>query len=447
MRSSLRLGYAVFGMLFIAATLIFPTSPKATAATASAWQAGLIISDSIFYDGNDMTLEQIQAFLNTKVPSCDTWGKQTSEYGGGTRAQYGESRGYPAPYICLRDYYENPTNHDNNLTVTAGQLKATPAGAISAAQIIKNAASTYSISARALLVLLHKESAGPLTVDTWPFPSQYRNAMGYGCPDTAPCDPAYAGFYNQVTNAASQFVRYKTYPTSYRHSAGHYNSVLYNPSSSCGASSVYIKTNATAGLYNYTPYQPNQAALDNLYGTGDACSAYGNRNFWRVYTDWFGSTQSPISCIGDEPQLPYVKRYYHPKTYQQFYSAYECDATFLRWLGYTDEGPAFNTSPVGSPQAVPVYRYFNPQTHLHFWSTDNLTAEQLLASGTGYQQEAGIVFYVANSAISGLHPVYRFYNPKTYMHLWVPDPTPQELTILNQKAGFTVNEGAVFTSQ
>lgn len=29
--------------------------------------------------------------------------------------------------------------------------------------------------------------------------------------------------------------------------------------------------------------------MSNLYGTGDSCSAYGNRNFWRMYTDWFGS--------------------------------------------------------------------------------------------------------------------------------------------------------------
>jgi hypothetical protein len=38
------------------------------------------------------------------------------------------------------------------------------------------------------------------------------------------------------------------------------------------------------------PYQPNQAALNNLYGIGDGCSAYGNRNFWRIFTGWFGST-------------------------------------------------------------------------------------------------------------------------------------------------------------
>ena len=50
----------------------------------------------------------------------------------------------------------------------------------------------------------------------------------------------------------------------------------------CGTSSVYIQNQATAGLYNYTPYQPNAAALANLYGTGDSCSAYGNRNIKSV---------------------------------------------------------------------------------------------------------------------------------------------------------------------
>jgi hypothetical protein len=68
------------------------------------------------------------------------------------------------------------------------------------------------------------------------------------------------------------------------------NSILYDVSASCGSSNVNITTQATAALYTYTPYQPNQAALNNLYGTGDGCSAYGNRNFWRIFNDWFGST-------------------------------------------------------------------------------------------------------------------------------------------------------------
>ncbi|MEY4349638.1 MAG: hypothetical protein RL719_935, partial [Actinomycetota bacterium] len=58
----------------------------------------------------------------------------------------------------------------------------------------------------------------------------------------------------------------------------------------CGSKVFQLKSQASAALYYYTPYTPNDAALKNLYGTGDSCSAYGNRNFWRFYSDWFGST-------------------------------------------------------------------------------------------------------------------------------------------------------------
>src|SRR6185369_4279864 len=111
----------------------------------------------------------------------------------------------------------------------------------------------------------------------WPFPVQYVNAMGYGCPDTAACNPAYAGFYNQVTNAARQFSLYHANPANYRYQPFQNNSILYNPNSSCGTSSVFIQDYATAGLYDYTPYQPDAAALAAGYGTGDSCSSYGNR--------------------------------------------------------------------------------------------------------------------------------------------------------------------------
>ena len=65
--------------------------------------------------------------------------------------------------------------------------------------------------------------------------------------------------------------------------------VQFHPNTACGTTTLTIRNKATAALYYYTPYQPNAAALSNLYGTGDACSSYGNRNFWRMYSDWFGS--------------------------------------------------------------------------------------------------------------------------------------------------------------
>ncbi|MEN9739768.1 MAG: hypothetical protein RLZ72_34 [Actinomycetota bacterium] len=55
----------------------------------------------------------------------------------------------------------------------------------------------------------------------------------------------------------------------------------------CGYRKATIANQATRALYIYTPYAPNDAALANIWGTGDSCSAYGNRNFWRQYRMWF----------------------------------------------------------------------------------------------------------------------------------------------------------------
>lgn len=267
----------------------FLNAPRASAlVSGSGWQAGRIIDDDIFYNGDTMTVQEIQLFMNQLNPTCDTYGTQAyNKYM--TNAEYAATRGWPGPnYVCLKDYYQVPRSDQNINNLSTGTI---PTGAISAAQIIKNAAVAYNINPRVLLVTLEKESLN-LLKDNWPLPSQYRNPMGYGCPDTAPCDPAYEGFYNQMTNAARQFKLYRDNPNSYRYRPFQDNLISYQANApSCGSSSVYISTYATAGLYNYTPYQPNQTALSNMYGTGDSCSAYGNRNFWRIFIDWFGGTQ------------------------------------------------------------------------------------------------------------------------------------------------------------
>jgi hypothetical protein len=274
----LTIGLALASCLVVS----MPATPAA-ALSGNDWKAGRIIDDSIFYNKDSMSVDQVQQFLNSKNPNCDNWGTQT--YNGTTRRAYSESKGVKFPLTCLKEYYENPTTHENNLAKTDGQAALIPSGAQSAAQIIWNAAQQYTINPQVLIVLLQKEQI--LVQDDWPWPIQYQGATGYGCPDTAACDSQYYGFYNQVTNAAYQFRHYASNPNLFNFVPGN-NNIQWSPNSSCGGSTVNIINQATASLYDYTPYQPNQAALNNLYGTGDSCSAYGNRNFWRYFNDWFG---------------------------------------------------------------------------------------------------------------------------------------------------------------
>lgn len=288
---------------FLALLLCLTPVLKVDAANSSAWKAGKIIGDGIFTNSSSMSVADIQNFLNQKVGTggsayatpgvCDTNGIKTSEFGGGTRAQYGAAHGNPAPFTCLKDYYEVPkTDPAPGIPANNYGGAPIPAGAKSAAQIIWDSAQRYSINPKVLLVTIQKESAGPLITDDWPFRSQYTYAMGAHCPDTAPCDENYAGFSMQVNESARLFRYYIANMNQpwWPYKKTGWNSILYSPNASCGNSNVFIETMATAALYTYTPYQPNQAALNNLYGGGDSCSAYGNRNFWRMFTDWFGST-------------------------------------------------------------------------------------------------------------------------------------------------------------
>jgi hypothetical protein len=424
-------------MLTSAAISYFGTD-KVSALIGSEFKAGSIISDGIFFNGYDMSATTIQNFLNSKVPVCDTNGTQMR--GNVTRASYGASTGNPAPYTCLRNYVQAvpQRNAEDGLCTGIG------AGTKSAAQIIYEVGVSCGVNPKVLIILLQKEQS--LITDDWPWNVQYQSATGYGCPDTAPCDAEYYGFFNQVYMAARQFKRYARNSNQYTYQAKANNLIRYNPNAACGGSTIYIQNQATAGLYNYTPYQPNQAALNNLYGTGDACSAYGNRNFWRMYTEWFGSTELATTCTADEPMLPYVRRFYNPRTAQHFYSAYDCDVAFLLKLGFSNEGAIFNTTPKDMPWAVPVYRYYNPETRLHIWSTENVSQADLIAGRTGYRQEAGIVFYTVRGDMPGITRIVSFYNPRTYLHVFGPSPSQADIDFLYYKGGYLL-EGTTFYSQ
>ena len=270
--------------------VFFIYSGKAAAVTGAQWQPGYIIDDSLFFNAASISAQDIQTFLSAKVPACDTNGTVGPYNDYATRGQWAAANGKPTPpYICLKDYTQDVPS-------TAGDTYcpyAVSGGTKSAAMILAEVGWACQVNPEVLIVLLQKEQN--LVTDDWPWPVQYRSATGYGCPDTAACDSQYYGFFNQVYNAAHQFQRYGIRAQEYNYRAGQTSYVLWNVAGTgCGGSNVYIQNRATAALYNYTPYQPNQAALNNLYGTGDGCSAYGNRNFWRLFNDWFGPTAGSL---------------------------------------------------------------------------------------------------------------------------------------------------------
>jgi hypothetical protein len=268
LRRAVLIGVAVLCVLAMLPAQQSPPSPELVpAADTSAFRPNNIITDAVFYDSGSMSAAQIQTFLNQQGANC------TPASGG------------PA---CLKNYRMTSETQPAD-----AYCKGRYAGAANetAAAIIAKVSMACGINPRVILVMLQKETG--LVTRTTPTAHLYNRAMGFGCPDNAggQCSAVYPGFFRQVYFAARQFQRYDA-GVSGGYKAGISNNIQFNPDAGCGASPVVIANQATANLYNYTPYQPNPAALAAGYGTGDSCSAYGNRNFWLYFTDWFGSTQT-----------------------------------------------------------------------------------------------------------------------------------------------------------
>jgi len=258
-------------------------------ATLKGFEAGNIMDDSVMSNRSTMNTSQIQSFLKSKV-NCNSTGNgfinQISITKDGKRGwkKYGNKtywwniagRGSSRHFVCMADDKFN------------GE---------SAAKIIYDASRDYNINPQVLIVLLEKEQS--LVTDGYPHSNQYLTATGFACfDDGKPCVSGYAGFKSQVRKAAALFHEvlsggWTNYPVGN-------NYIQYNPSPSCGGSWVNIKNLATSALYRYTPYQPNRGALNAGYGTA-YCGAYGNRNFYNLFTEWFGSTKyTTVGAIGQK---------------------------------------------------------------------------------------------------------------------------------------------------
>jgi hypothetical protein len=220
------------------------------------FRPGLIISDAAFYDADSMTQAQVQRFLQDRACASDD--------------------GSP----CLADYRQDTPDEPTQYAHCAA-YRGGPGERASA--IIVKVAHACQISPRVLLVLLQKEQS----LLTHPSASGYQRATGYACPDTAACDATYFGFFNQVYNAAWQFREYTVGGASWRYHVGRVT-IQFHPNAACGSSTVDIQNQATANLYNYTPYQPSLETLRHP-GAATDCSTFGNLNFWRLYKEWFGS--------------------------------------------------------------------------------------------------------------------------------------------------------------
>ncbi|MEK7202842.1 MAG: hypothetical protein AAB653_00810 [Patescibacteria group bacterium] len=165
---------------------------------------------------------------------------------------------------CLANYQVNSCSKDDLLQKNqcSGKL-------ISAAEVIYNRAVSNKINPKFILVLLQKEQG--LIEKNNPSQQQLDWATGYGCPDSAPCNERWRGFWKQVNSASLQFRDYLDNPQLYTYKANNtytftnlYGAINQEPIT------VTPVNQATAALYNYTPHVYN-----------------GNYNFYKLWQRYF----------------------------------------------------------------------------------------------------------------------------------------------------------------
>lgn len=236
------------------------TEPDPVVPDPSGFTAATLIDDEVFYNSQAMTLAEVRDFVSRVNDGCMPGLDGTP---------------------CLAQAVFDVEAHEAT-AYCAKELEQ--AAGISAAEVIWAVSQACGINPQVLLVLIHKEQ-GLLTASGEALTARdYEAAAGYACPDGTECDPQWAGFPNQLYGAASQFQRYRQEPGEYDVVAQVPTRVAYAPQAQCGGSELTVTNQATAGLYNYTPFQPNEAAAEG----GDACTAWGNWNFYGYFQTFFG---------------------------------------------------------------------------------------------------------------------------------------------------------------
>lgn len=251
-----------------------PLQPKSPAAPGgSTWDPGNIISDEVFYNAAAMNAPQIQTFLDQQ--NCQGSCLRNSSYL------------WPATSVAW--------------------CKPVPAGSGSFAFLLMVISTQCGINPQVSLVMIQKESQG-LTRPPG------AALTGFGCPDSGPggsasCDVGKAGVWGQTWGMVQAFARLRQDPSRVNYLEGATHDILWNVAQTgCGTTPVLVRNRATATLYTYTPYTPNAAAMASYPGTGDRCSAYGNRNFWFMFRKYFGGTGGgapmPVTVSGTAVVIP-----------------------------------------------------------------------------------------------------------------------------------------------
>ncbi len=239
-------------MLLVALMMVPTLAAPPPVQAAAGFNPSHLVDDSVFVSTDKMDVVAIQRFLELK---------------GSFLASYAENGRTAAQIIYGAAHGVGDASGDcNNTTVCSG---------------IDINSSTGTVSPEVILVTLQKEQS--LITMATQSDAALRAAMGYGCPDSGGCNPAFAGFTKQVEHAAWQ-LRFN-YERAQGHGFADYQvGQAFCTSDVNGSNCGTYDNRATAALYRYTPHVHN-----------------GNSNFHHFLVTWFEQRPFSASLFGRSP--------------------------------------------------------------------------------------------------------------------------------------------------
>ena len=163
-----------------------------------------------------------------------------------------------------------------------------------------------------------------------------------------------------------------------------------------------------------------------IFGGDDVSSSYSFTISQTSTGDDSDDDSEPILNQGDT-----VYRFLETEAQTQFYttSTQERDVVIDTLPNYTYEGESF----IGAPNpdetdisgVIPVYRFFNTSTGVHLYTASEVERDSVRDNLPNYEFE-GISYYGYETEVDGSVPLYRFYNQDLDAHFYTPSTAERD---------------------
>ena len=178
---------------------------------------------------------------------------------------------------------------------------------------------------------------------------------------------------------------------------------------------------------------------DNVDNTYDS---YLRINLYKAVSE-VKQRSGNITTSIDSPDMDFdqasnssIFRFFRSDIGAHFYTASvtERDSIINNLQNYNYEGASYISAPATADPLTgvkPVYRFFNSNTGAHLYTMSELERDNIMSNNLANYNFEGIAYYGYESDRPGATPLYRFYNPVADIHFYTPSVVERDAVLAN----------------